>query len=116
METTVEIALNDPTPIAFRNVYEDGDKWIKAVGCEACPENQRAACCGNCPRLIGNECEWHIGDRKANSHKPFCCIVKPTPLPDAMQKPCAIVYKCVIGSYKGKYRRVQDRRGVLRVG
>ena len=30
-------SLDDPTPVAYANVYENGDIWVKIQGCEACP-------------------------------------------------------------------------------
>ena len=110
--TTVEISLDDPTPIAFRNVYEEGDKWIKVHGCETCPDKQRARCCGNCRSLTKSaKCRLH---KTGLNHKPFFCIVWPTPEPDKMFSPCEIVYKCVRGEHIGKFRHVSDKRGILR--
>ena len=115
METTVEIGLSDPTPIAFRNVYGKGDKWVKVKGCEACPDEQRAKCCGNCHFLDkGAKCRWHNTGSVSLSNKSFYCIVTPTPRLNDMKSPCAIVYKCVKGEHIGKFRHVSDKRGVLR--
>jgi len=45
------IPVDDPSPVAFEDVYDDGDRWEKLVGCEGCPEIDR--CCGNCPLCAG---------------------------------------------------------------
>jgi len=115
METTVEIKLNDPTPIAFRNVYTSGDVWVKVKGCEACPKDHRAKCCGKCHFLQkGIKCRWHHSGSNVYSEKPFYCIVWPTPEPDKMRSNCALIYKCVKGEHTGKFRYLSDKRGVLR--
>ena len=113
METTIEIALSDPTPLAFRNVYADGDQWDKIKGCESCPDEWRAVCCGNCHFLEkGGKCHWHNTGSVSLSNKPFYCIIKP--LLNDRRKNCAIVYKCVEGEHKGKFRYLVDKRGVFR--
>lgn len=105
--------LYDPTPIAFVNVYEDGDRWEKVVGCEACDESRRKLCCGNCPMLTPDGmCFWHL--ESGRSSKPFHCVVWPTP--DQCKRGCNIIYECTEGSiyFKGKRRHLTDTRDVFR--
>ena len=102
--------LDDPTPIAYFNVYEVGDIWIKIQGCEACEIGDRKRCCGNCPHVTANgDCAWHI--EEGRSSKPWSCIAWPTP--NQAKSKCKLEFECVQGSQKGKIRRVMDIGNVL---
>ena len=97
----------DPSPIAFLDVFEDGDRWDKIQGCEVCPEETRAKCCGDCYHLVkGALCRQHLVNTK-----PWGCIIKPNP--NSVKGDCSLEYKCVQGGRKGQIRRVQDRRGIF---
>jgi hypothetical protein len=109
MEMTVEIALNDPTPIAFRNVYEEGDIWMKIKGCEGCSHHLK--CCGTCPMSSEKGCFYHLEKRNDGGMKPHHCIVNP--LPSTCKKNCQLEFKCTKGSMEGKIRRVRDRGDVF---
>lgn len=101
---SVLCALDDPTPIAYFNVYEEGDVWLRIKGCESCPLENRKKCCGNCPMLTpdGN-CFWHL-ESGAGSSKPFRCVVKP--YPDTCKRFCSLEFRCIQGGKKGKTRKV----------
>lgn len=113
MEITKEKAavclINEPSPIAFLNVYEEGDVWIKIQGCESCPVENRKKCCGNCPMVCEKGCYWHLVE--GGSSKPFFCVVRPTP--DTCLSWCYLEFKCIKGSKEGKIRRVKDRGNVF---
>jgi hypothetical protein len=96
------IPVGGASPVAFENVYEEGDRWDKVVGCEGC----HGKCCGNCPhRMESGECPLHIRD--GMSLKPLYCIVKP--VPSSCIPNCQLVFRCVKGTNAGKLRYVCDR-------
>lgn len=103
----VIIGLDAPVPLAYINIYEPGDMWVKIKGCDSCPKESRIKCCNNCElfsEFVG--CAWHISRNQATTRKPWNCIVKP--YPDASMMFCALEFECVEGSRKGQIRRVQD--------
>ena len=102
----VVIPIDEPSPIAYMNVYEEGDIWVKKKGCEGCKNIEK--CCGNCPLLTKDGCLLHLQSGKM---KPYKCIVYPTP--DMAHSWCQIEFECVKGSNKGKLRRLKDERGKL---
>lgn len=102
----VVIPVNEPRPVAYLNVYEPGDKWVKTVGCEQCPVERRRRCCGNCPMASDDGCFWHLEKRIDGGNKPFHCIVNPRP--STCKKGCMLEFTCVRGSKKGLTRRVND--------
>ena len=105
------VSLEEATPIAFLDVYEKGDYWVKVQGCEKCSLTRRKRCCGKCPmQTHDGKCSWQVGDGR--SSKPFFCVIWPTP--DQCKVGCAIVYKCEDGLHKGKFRHVNDRRDIFR--
>ena len=108
MTTEVIIAVNDPTPIAYLNLYEHGDRWEKVKGCDGCTEIEK--CCGNCPMLSSKGCFFHL-EKRTYSSKPFKCVV--APMPNIAQSWCQLEYKCVKGKNKEKIRRSRDKRDVL---
>jgi len=107
-EKAVVLSCEDPTPIAFLNVYEEGDVWIKVKGCDTCPRESRLYCCGNCAMLLRDkgECRLHLGNDRRD--KPYHCAVYPTP--EVCNAWCNLEFECIVGSKKGMIRRVRDKR------
>ena len=113
------VSIEEATPVAFVDVYEEGDKWVKLQGCDKCSLTIRRECCGSCSYLTDDGlCLYQIEQGKelldgepSKSHKPFWCVIfrKPT----RQKKGCALIYKCVRGSNKGKIRSVCDPAGVF---
>ena len=102
-ERAVLCLLNNPSPIAYFNVYEIGDIWVKIQGCESCNVEDRKKCCGTCPHVTGSgACAWHL--EKSRSSKPWLCIAWPTP--DQANSRCVLEYKCIQGKDKDKIRKV----------
>lgn len=102
--------LDDPSPVAYFNVYEVGDIWVKIKGCEDCPLEDRRKCCGNCPMFSELGCYWHLESGNRSS-KPYNCIVDPTP--DKGASYCQLEFKCVAGSKAGKIRKVREPGNVF---
>lgn len=98
--------LDDPTPVAYMNLYEQGDVWVKIVGCKACPIENRQKCCGNCPQILDGQCAWHMVKHPATSGKPWNCVAKP--YPDQAMSFCSLQYQSVAGSRVGQIRRASD--------
>jgi len=101
---------DDPSPAAFTSVYEQGDVWVKIRGCEDCPPEVLAKCCGNCPLASSAGCLLHLLNKRT-SQKPYNCVVKPTP--EKTLSYCVQEFQCVRGTYEGRIRRVRDKRGEL---
>lgn len=97
------IPWNNPSPVGFMNVFEEGDIWVKVKGCEECPDESKAICCINCPSFTGSGCGYHEGGAYS-TNKPYQCVVKPTP--DQGKSHCILEYLCVKGKYKGKIRHL----------
>ena len=118
MRMKMECYIDDPSAIAYEDVYEKGDRWEKIRGCHECPPENRDKCCNNCgmySTLKG--CYWHIereGRDNRSSKKPFYCITKH--YPSAAVSYCSLEFKCVRGSRLGKIRRVKDRGDVFQEG
>lgn len=106
------ILVDDPIPVAFLNMYDPGDVWVKTQGCEACPVEQKIKCCGDCP-LIGptGDCYWQNASEIKKSRKTYYCII--TPIPTIHNSRCCIEYKCIEGKKKGKIRRLKDKLNVF---
>ena len=104
--------LEKATPVAFLDLYEEGDEWVKVKSCEDCPTEQRIKCCGNCPCIMpdGN-CYWQAGENKKNLRKSLFCVVYP--LPNKHISRCCLEYRCIKGSNKGKVRRIKDKLNVF---
>lgn len=106
------------SPIAYLDVYEEGDEWVKIQGCADCPLENRLRCCGNhdyenhiscaMQNLITGECTHHV---KPNQSKPWYCMRGP--FPNAAMNFCALEFKCVKGTNMGKIRRVRDPGNVF---
>jgi hypothetical protein len=106
------ISLEEATPIAFFNMYDEGDVWIKTKGCESCLQERRIKCCGNCPCVTPDgQCQWQVGENKRYPRKSFFCVVYP--LPSKFVSDCCIEYKCTEGDKKGKTRRIKDKLNVF---
>lgn len=99
--------LDDPTPVAYLNIYEEGDVWVKINNCEGC---SRRGCCGDCPMLSSIGCYWHL-ENPGRSHKPYVCVVYP--YPDTRKPYCQLEFRCVQGSREGYIRRVRENRNVF---
>jgi len=106
MDTVAEITkgmafvlrVDDPSPVAFINVYDEGDVWVKIQGCEKCPEAERIKCCGTCPCVLADgRCYWHAHNPHGHNGgmKPFHCIQNP--LLTNCRSRCCIEYKCIEG-------------------
>jgi len=95
--------VDEPSPIAYLNVYEQGDAWIKTKGCEDCSLENRKLCCGSCPMFTDKGCFFHL--EQTNS-KPFRCVV--IPAPNDCLKWCALEFKCIKGNNEGKIRKVKE--------
>jgi hypothetical protein len=87
-----------PSPIAFQNVYVDGDRWEKVQGCEACPPDDNC-CPDSCGAKANDKCSIHMVNP---GQKPHDCCMQPNPI-KRMNK-CRLVWKCAKGRNKGKYR------------
>ena len=96
---------NDPTPIVYINVYEEGDTWVKKNNCSNCPEESRKKCCGGCPMFSSIGCYFHI-DSGSHSNKPFDCVIKPTP--DQTLAWCQLEFECVKGTRKGYIKKINQ--------
>ena len=98
--------IDKPETVAYLDVYEVGDEWVKVKGCEGCPNIK--ICCGDCPMLTSKGCFFHI--ENTNS-KPFRCVVQPTP--ETCLKWCQLEFECIRGTHKGKIRRIKDTGNVF---
>ena len=101
-EPVVLCLLDDSTAIAYFNVYEEGDAWIKIKGCESCSLENRKRCCNGCPMFTEKGCFFHL-DNLLN--KPYRCVAKPTV--NICLSWCSLEFKCIEGSKLGKIRRVR---------
>jgi hypothetical protein len=111
----VAVDLEGSIPVAFINLYEVGDVWMKVQGCEKCQMEAPARCCGRCPFATMDGCAFHFKGFTVGrvSSKPLSCVVTPTIERKRTEK-CSLIYKCTQGSMKGKYRRVSDHADVFR--
>lgn len=100
------VPLDNPSPVGYMNIYEQGDIWEKIKGCEECENN----CCGNCPLSSDKGCYLHLINK--GQDKPFHCVVHPSPLKHKAD--CILEYKCVKGTQIGRIRKQRDPRNVLR--
>jgi hypothetical protein len=108
----VVMNLEAPTSVAYLNIYESGDIWVKVQGCEICPPESMVKCCNNCGVFLeGEGCKYHFVRNLATSNKPFSCTVKP--YPDAAMPFCSLEFRCVEGTRKGQIRRVRDIEGTF---
>ena len=97
------IPVDDPSPIAFINVFEKGDVWVKTRECAQC-----GGCCGNdCAMLLDNKCRLHMERRNDGTAKPFHCIIAPKP--HTCKTYCTLEFTCIAGTNVGKVIRVRDR-------
>ena len=98
--------VRSPVVYAFLDVFEDGDEWVKTVGCDGCTELSK--CCRTCPMLATNGCALHFQNK---SHKPYGCIITPTPKHNLGF--CQQEFKCTKGSKKGQVRKVSEPNNVF---
>lgn len=101
---------DDPSPVAWQNLYDEGDRWEKIQGCEACSKH----CCGTCGLIVEDgKCRLHLDgpDGGRGQAKPWACCVKPTP--DGQMSYCTLVWRCVRGPNAGSYRRKADPAGKI---
>lgn len=106
---SVLIDVENATTIAYYNVFEEGDIWLKIKGCETCPEERRIKCCNQCPCVTPDgKCMWQLKREAHKTRKPFYCIIYPTL--EMCVGDCNLEYVCVEGSKKGKIRRLKDGR------
>ena len=98
---------DNPTTIAYFNLYEDGDVWIKTKGCEGCPWENRQKCCSGCPMLSEKGCFFHLQSPKG-SNKPFSCVTCPDPHPRNVLSWCQLEFECVKGKHKGQIRKLRE--------
>ena len=104
----VIINVKDPTPIAYQDVFEEGDEWIRIKGCEDCPIENKKRCCNQCPVLLKEQglCMLHMGVG-FGLNKPFECIVRP--YPNKTSSWCILEYKCVKGGKNvGKIKKLNE--------
>ena len=97
--------IDNPSPIMYFNIYEEGDIWEKIKGCEGCKNNK--ICCGSCPMSTDLGCYYQLGVNKKTSRKPFYCVFFPTP--DQTLSWCQLEYKCIKGKNKGKIRKIKEK-------
>ena len=102
-EKLVLCKVEDPIPIAYFNIYEKGDIWIKIKGCEDCPEESRKKCCKDCSKYTNTGCLHHL-DGSNGQEKPFVCVIAPTP--KARIPYCQIEFKCIKGKKKGNIIKI----------
>jgi len=106
---------DDPSPIAYINLFDQGDVWIKIKGCDECPIDLRLRCCNKCPCIVPDgKCYWHSSNPHGDSGdmKPFRCIKNPSPK-NGVFLFCSLEFECVAGPNKGKVRRLKDKLNVL---
>ena len=102
------IPIDDPSPIAFIDVFEEGDKWVKIRGCESCPTDIIELCCNQCLHLTNeHKCRLHVSYQM----KSFWCVTHPNP--KIKFSDCNLVFECVEGSNKGMIRKLSDNVGIL---
>jgi len=99
-------SVEDPSPIAFLNVYEKGDVWIKTESCEGCTDRGRELCCRGCPMVTELGCFLHLPKSSRGSKKPFGCVTIPSP--EKCMSYCNLQFTSVRGSKKGKIRKVSN--------
>lgn len=104
-EPAVVCPMDSPSPIAYLNIYENGDIWIKTKGCENCSWDNRKKCCGNCPMLTMRGCTYHLENIKS-SRKPLHCVIEPPP--SKCKSYCQLEFQCAKGSHKGQIRKVSE--------
>lgn len=102
---------NLPEPIAYLNIYEKGDVWLKIQGCETCSIESKRKCCNGCPMYSDKGCYFHMENDGRKSKKPYHCVVYPDP--SSSFSHCQLEYKCIRGSKKGQIRKVRDRGNIF---
>ena len=107
-EKLVLCSIEGQTPVAYFNVYEEGDVWLKTQGCEACPPENRRRCCNQCPMYSDKGCFLHLNN---SDTKPFRCVVYP--VPEVTLSWCSQEFKCISGVNKNKIKRVNKPNNIF---
>lgn len=110
-QTLFLCSTRTPTTIAYFNVYEEGDIWVKIQGCDICPIESRKQCCGKCMLFSEHGCLLHLENNEKGNKKPFQCLSIPSP--DKNLEFCHLEFKCISGNNKGKIRKVCDPRDIF---
>ncbi len=97
------IPVDSCSPVAYENVFEEGDRWERVRGCAACPVEERAHCCGGCKMFIAETGDCQLHDAR-DRRKPLYCVVQP--LPTSTNSRCSLEFHCVRGSRRGTLRRL----------
>lgn len=96
---------DNPTVVAYFNIFDEGDIWIKTKGCEGCPWESRQLCCRGCPMNTEQGCLLHL-QRPEDTNKPFSCVTLPEPVTTLSY--CQIEFECIGGKNRGKKRRIKE--------
>lgn len=97
--------VNEPSAIAYQDVFEDGDEWVKVNSCQGCPIESVRLCCAKCPMLLEDgKCMAHMGMTFRN--KPYECITKP--YPNTTFSFCQLKFKCTKGKNVGKIKKISE--------
>jgi hypothetical protein len=101
-EPAVITGLREPSTIAYINVFDEGDVWVKTKGCEGC--GRIKDCCKTCPFCLPPDgCTVHI---KMPKQKPFLCVT--FPLPSKTFSYCQQEFKCIHGPRTGTIRKIAE--------
>jgi hypothetical protein len=95
--------VDSPSPVAFMNVFDEGDVWLKFKDCSGCGEENQITCCGDCPFRLEAGCYVHI---KIKGQKPFECCVQPAP--HKTYSYCQLEFVCIEGPRKGTVRKMSE--------
>jgi hypothetical protein len=95
------VPVDSLSPVAYINVFEKGDMWVKTQNCNKCSIEGRKICCGTCPFALKEGCMVHI---QSPRQKPFLCVMEPSP--DKTRSYCALEFECVEGSRKGVTKKI----------
>ena len=98
------VPINDPSPVGYINVFEQGDVWWKTKGCKGCPVESQKMCCNHCKIFSPVGCGFQADDYISATNKPYQCVVKPTP--EQGRSYCQLQFTCIKGKHKGKVRNL----------
>jgi hypothetical protein len=101
--------IADASPYAYQNVYKEGDRWELVTRCKSC---EPTCCERNCGMLVAGKCLAHAYGHRGGAMKPLGCCILPGPI--GKMGFCTLVWKCVKGEDKGKFRFKCDDKNVLR--
>jgi len=103
-EKLVVCRTNEPSPIIYFNIFEEGDIWIKTKGCEDCSLENRKKCCSSCPMFSDRGCFIHL--KKGDNDKPYSCVINPNP--GTTLAWCSLEFECIRGSRIGLIKKVNE--------